>query len=175
MSEIVVTEGFEFRDSSRREVARIEIPCWCFPEESRLVVVAGTAVENGREFNWIDCSVRGRGQGDVGRPATHLIAAHNATTITQKGVFCQCFLDILSVTLRRPQPASVDLGPDGLRALLEFLQAHECTSPDDELAEHACEGCGDDSRVCGCDWEPERCDECGAYVDGCTCYGDFHA
>lgn len=74
MSEIVVTEGFEFRDSSRREVARIEIPCWCFPEESRLVVVAGTAVENGREFNWIDCSVRGR----------------------------------------RPQPASVDLGPDGL-------------------------------------------------------------
>ena len=135
MSEIVVTEGFEFRDSSRREVARIEIPCWCFPEESRLVVVAGTAVENGREFNWIDCSVRGR----------------------------------------RPQPASVDLGPDGLRALLEFLQAHECTSPDDELAEHACEGCGDDSRVCGCDWEPERCDDCGAYVDGCTCYGDFHA
>lgn len=135
MPEIVVTEGFEFRDSSRREVARIEIPCWCFPEESRLVVVAGTAVENGREFNWIDCSVRGR----------------------------------------RPQPASVDLGPDGLRALLEFLQAHECTSPDDELAEHACEGCGDDSRVCGCDWEPERCDECGAYVDGCTCYGDFHA
>lgn len=135
MSEIVVTEGFEFRDSSRREVARIEIPCWCFPEESRLVVVAGTAVENGREFNWIDCSVRGR----------------------------------------RPQPASVDLGPDGLRALLEFLQAHECTSPDDDLAEHACEGCGDDSRVCGCDWEPERCDECGAYVDGCTCYGDFHA
>lgn len=112
MSEIVVTEGFEFRDSSRREVARIEIPCWCFPEESRLVVVAGTAVENGREFNWIDCSVRGR----------------------------------------RPQPASVDLGPDGLRALLEFLQAHECTSPDDDLAEHACEGCGDDSRVCGCDW-----------------------
>ncbi len=83
MSEIVVTEGFEFRDSSRREVARIEIPCWCFPEESRLVVVVGTAVENGREFNWIDCSVRGR----------------------------------------RPQPASVDLGPDGLRALLEFLQA----------------------------------------------------
>lgn len=135
MPEIVVTEGFEFRDSSRREVARIEIPCWCFPEESRLVVVAGTAVENGREFNWIDCSVRGR----------------------------------------RPQPASVDLGPDGLRALLEFLQAHECTSPDDDLAEHACEGCGDDSRVCGCDWEPERCDECGAYVDGCTCYGDFHA
>lgn len=135
MPEIVVKESFEFRDSSRREVARIEIPCWCFPEDSRLVVVAGTAVENGREFNWIDCSVRGR----------------------------------------RPQPPGVDLGPDGRRKLLEFLQTHECTSPDDALAEHACEGCGDDSRACGCDWEPERCEECGAYVDGCTCYGDFHA
>lgn len=70
MPEIVFEEGF--LQAHRAELARVEIPCWCFPEELTLVATAGA-------FRF------------------------------------------------GPGLASIDLGPEGRRSLLEFLQANECT------------------------------------------------